>query len=139
MNQGYPKIVDLGIGKILTYKSGTKILRTYTLIGTPHYMAPEIAKSKGYNLAVDYWAIGVCFYEFMCGYLPFGNGCDDPFEIYEEISKKDVKFPGCLKDFHAKRLMYQLLSKNPEVRLGGSFMNLKSDPWFSAFDWVSFF
>lgn len=99
-------------------------------------MAPEIPKSKGYNLAVDYWSIGVCLYEFMCGYLPFGNGCDDPFEIYEEISKKEVKYPGCLKDLHAKRLMNQLLNKNPEVRLGGSFMNLKSDPWFASFDWV---
>lgn len=99
-------------------------------------MAPEIPKSKGYNLAVDYWSLGVCFYQFMCGYLPFGNGCDDPYEIYEEIAKKEVKYPGSLRDLHAKRLMNQLLSKNPEVRLGGSFMNLKSDPWFSSFDWV---
>ena len=101
-------------------------------------MAPEIAKSKGYNLAVDYWSLGVCLYQFMCGYLPFGNGCYDPYEIYEEIAKKEVKFPGSLKDIHAKRLMNQLLSKIPEVRLGGSFMNLKSDPWFSSFDWVIF-
>jgi cGMP-dependent protein kinase len=47
--------------------------RTYTIIGTPHYMAPEILEGKGYTSLVDLWSLGVCFYEFMCGYLPFGE------------------------------------------------------------------
>lgn len=108
------------------------------MIGTPHYSAPEILKYKGYNLAVDYWSLGVCLYEFMCGSLPFGNDISDPLEVCDEILKKDVKYPQSIRDISARRLMNQLLSKNPDVRLGGSFMNLKLDPWFYNFDWVFF-
>ena len=32
--------------------------RTFTIIGTPHYMAPEVLSGKGYGLAVDLWSIG---------------------------------------------------------------------------------
>jgi cGMP-dependent protein kinase len=38
-----------------------------TIIGTPHYMAPEIMKQKGYSYSIDLWSVGVCLYEFMCG------------------------------------------------------------------------
>ena len=38
--QGYVKLIDMGTAKILP-SSGDK---TFTIIGTPHYMAPEIIK-----------------------------------------------------------------------------------------------
>lgn len=31
--------------------------------------------------------------------------------------------------------MNQLMNKVPEVRLGGSYASLKSNPWFQKFDW----
>lgn len=37
-HKGYVKLIDMGTGKFLKGKGG----RTYTIIGTPHYMAPEI-------------------------------------------------------------------------------------------------
>jgi serine/threonine protein kinase len=36
--------------------------KTSTIIGTPHYMAPEIITGKGYSFAVDLWSIGVILY-----------------------------------------------------------------------------
>ena len=72
----------------------------------------------------------------MCGMLPFGEETDDPYEIYEEILKKEIKYPSYLRDRKARRLMNQMLSKVPEVRLGGSFSSIKADPWFGDFDWV---
>ena len=36
--KGYIRLIDMGTAKFLNQKSG----RTYTIIGTPHYMAPEI-------------------------------------------------------------------------------------------------
>lgn len=29
-----------------------------TIIGTPHYMAPEVILGEGYTFSVDYWSIG---------------------------------------------------------------------------------
>ena len=76
-------------------------------------------------------------YELICECLPFGENTDeDPYEIYEEIWKKEVKFPSKIEDKKAMRLMNQLLSKDPDVRIGGSFKALKGDPWFDDIDWV---
>ena len=36
--------------------------KTFTIIGTPHYMAPDIILGKGYNNLVDLWSLGVCLY-----------------------------------------------------------------------------
>ena len=46
----------MGTAKFLKGKTGFH--RTYTIIGTPHYMAPEIINAKGYSFAVDLWSIG---------------------------------------------------------------------------------
>lgn len=41
----------------------------------------------------------------MCGYVPFGEEAEDPYEIYEEIIKKEINFPNYLSDPMAKSLM----------------------------------
>lgn len=72
--KGYLRLIDMGTAKFLKGKGG----RTYTIIGTPHYMAPEILTGKGYTFSVDLWSIGVCLYEFMCGGVPYAEDADDP-------------------------------------------------------------
>lgn len=68
-------------------------------------MAPEIIQGKGYSYSVDLWSVGVCLYEFMCGAVPYAEDADDPFEIYEEIMRTDVKYPSLMKDRKAKKLI----------------------------------
>ena len=79
---GYIKIIDFGTAKIL--KDG----RTQTTMGTPHYMAPEMILGGGYSFEVDYWAIAVCMYEFICGEVPFGDKSEDPMEIYLAVKNE---------------------------------------------------
>ena len=55
--KGYLRVVDFGFAKMV--KEGL----TYTLCGTPEYLAPEIIANKGHGLAVDWWAVGVLLFE----------------------------------------------------------------------------
>ena len=48
----------MGTAKIMKNENGVKS-RTFTIIGTPHYMAPEVISGKGYTFSVDLWSVGM--------------------------------------------------------------------------------
>ena len=128
-SQGYPKLIDFGTAKFIRG-------RTYTIVGTPHYMAPEIITGNGYGLPADYWTIGIMLFEFMFGGVPFGEDENDPYSIYTKIQERRLVFPQWVDNkYKIKELINQLLSKNPASRLGGNFEKLKSHPWFLGFNW----
>jgi cGMP-dependent protein kinase len=99
--KGYLKLIDMGTAKFLKGKGG----KTFTIIGTPHYMAPEIITGRGYSYTVDLWSIGVCLYEFLCGGVPFAEDAEDPYDIYEEIIKRPVQFPSFAKEKQVKSII----------------------------------
>ena len=65
---GYPKLIDFGFAKMLLGSA-----KTYTLCGTPEYLAPELVLGRGHNRAVDYWAFGILVYEMQAGFSPFSD------------------------------------------------------------------
>ena len=125
--KGYIKIIDFGTVKEIQD-------RTSTIIGTSHYMAPEITKGEGYSFQVDIWSIAICMYEFFCGKLPFGEDYDDPMDIYRAVSQEELSFPNFVKDEKFMQLMNKMLRKSPTNRLW-KFKQIKEDPYFKDFDW----
>ena len=81
LENGYIKIIDFGTAKQIEDK-------TKTTMGTPHYMAPEMILGAGYSFEVDYWAIAICMYEFICGEVPFADQSEDTMEIYLSIKNE---------------------------------------------------
>jgi len=125
--KGYIKIIDFGTVKEIED-------RTSTVIGTSHYMAPEITKGEGYSFEVDIWSIAICMYEFFCGKLPFGEEFEDPMDIYRAVCKEELSFPNFVHDEKFMALLNKMLKKNPANRLW-KFEQIKADPYFSDFDW----
>lgn len=112
--QGYLKLIDFGIAKKL--EEGKS--RTFTMIGTPHYMAPEVMRGHGYGTEVDLWSLGVMLFEFVCGFLPFADELDDPTEVCTAVLKDPLNFPPRYRDAHGRQLMQGLLCRQPKKRLG---------------------
>ena len=74
---------------------------------------------------VDIWSFGIILFELVCGYLPFGEDSDDPYEIFEEILKNELVFPDYVKNEQVISFISQLLSKKPENRQSGEYDSLR--------------
>jgi len=129
MGNGYSKLTDFGFAKII--EPGQ---RTYTLCGTPEYIAPEVLLNKGHGKPVDWWTLGILTYEMIVGQPPF---CDEePMGIYQKILAGKIYFPKYF-DKSAKTLVKKLLTADLSKRYG----NLKSGSddivkhkWFASLD-----
>ncbi|CDR98117.1 cGMP dependent protein kinase, putative [Babesia bigemina] len=121
--QGYIKLIDFGCAKKIKG-------RAYTLIGTPHYMAPEVILGKGYGCLADVWSFGICLYEFICGPLPFGNDAQDQIDIFRDILKGNLSFPEYIKDQDAINIINRLLCRVPESKYSAFLTDNIQD-----FDW----
>eukprot|EP00927_Polykrikos_kofoidii_P021922 TRINITY_DN20623_c0_g1_i3.p1 TRINITY_DN20623_c0_g1~~TRINITY_DN20623_c0_g1_i3.p1 ORF type:complete len:782 (+),score=158.19 TRINITY_DN20623_c0_g1_i3:555-2900(+) len=115
-SQGFLKLIDFGTAKKLKDFRD----RTYTVIGSFHFMAPEVWTRRGYGVEVDIWSLGVMVFEFVCGYLPFGRDIPvwDDLKIAAAAQKENLHFPSTCVDIEAKHLLRGLLRKNPAERLG---------------------
>jgi len=126
---GFLKVTDFGFAKDIT--AG----RTWTLCGTPDYLAPEIVAGKGHGKGVDWWTLGIFIYEMLASYPPFYD--EDPMKTYAKIMHGAVSYPSHFSK-EAVALIKKLLQHKPTKRLGvvkGGAAEIKKHPWFKGLDW----
>ncbi|KAM5156623.1 serine/threonine-protein kinase greatwall [Mantella aurantiaca] len=61
------------------------------ILGTPDYLAPELLLGTPHGPAVDWWALGVCLFEFLTGIPPFND--ETPAQVFQNILKRDIPWP----------------------------------------------
>ena len=66
---GRVQIGDFGIARVLSSTQSA----AYTLMGTPHYLSPEIIKEIPYSFKTDIWSLGVLLYEICSLQPPFSG------------------------------------------------------------------
>ncbi len=120
--QGDPdfvKILDFGLAKLQGPGSSAMALKTKTgsLLGTPHYMAPEQAEGKKIDHRVDVYALGCMLFQLLTGRVPF------PGEGFGEVLVKHLREPPPLPSRlnpavtpAVEKIVLHALAKKPEFR-----------------------
>lgn len=120
---GHVKISDLGFAKRLEED------RTYTMCGTPEYLAPEVIKREGHGKEVDIWSLGILIYEMLVGLPPYVGRC--PADVFDKILYEDLELQTDF-DGDAKNLIEKCLKKDPRKRI--SIEEIKKHKWFHGLD-----
>ncbi|KAI8078756.1 camp-dependent protein kinase 3 [Halteromyces radiatus] len=122
--RGHVKLADFGFSKKVTDL-------TWTVCGTPDYLAPEIIRSQGYTKAVDWWSFGVLIYEMVIGEAPFQ--AVNPVDKYQMILDGNVTYARDKMGNDLIDLLEHLLVVKPTERYGNlknGADDIKQHPWF---------
>jgi len=126
---GFIKMTDFGFAKHLPDDT------TFTLCGTPDYLAPEVILGLGHGRAVDWWTLGILTFEMLASHPPFYD--KDPMKTYAKIMQGTVEYP---KNFspQACDIIESFLYRKPTKRLGvfkGGVERIIEHNWFHRFQW----
>jgi len=128
---GYCKVTDLGFAKKLQKEHP----RTYTLCGTPEYLAPEVIRNRGYGKSVDWWTVGVLIFEMTAGNVPFYS--KDQQHMYRKIIQGHLYLPSHFTP-ELKDLCTNILQVDTSKRYGclrHGVKDIKQHPWFQTIKW----
>ncbi|XP_050794988.1 serine/threonine-protein kinase greatwall isoform X3 [Gopherus flavomarginatus] len=108
------------------------------ILGTPDYLAPELLLAKPHGIlmsgpAVDWWALGVCLFEFLTGIPPFND--ETPQQVFQNILKRDIPWPEGEETLssNAQNAIDILLTIDTTKRAG--LKELKHHLLFHGVDW----
>ena len=111
-------------------------LMAFSTVGTPDYIAPEVFGNDGYGQEVDWWSIGVMFFEMVVGYPPFFS--ENPSDTCKKIVKWKQYFQipdDAELSNEAKSLIKKMVCSH-ENRLGVNGVDeIKKHPFFKGIDW----
>ena len=130
---GHCKLIDFGLSKEgISDNDYTK-----SFCGSVGYLAPEIILNQGHGKSVDWYLLGVLFYEMIIGTIPNINIIKGKYYVNNIKENIDLKFPNFIsKD--AADLIKKLLVRNPDKRLGSGnrdALEIKEHPYFKDVNW----
>lgn len=129
-SQGHVHLADFNVasdfkpGRPLTSKSGTLA-----------YLAPEVYEGGGYYCEVDWWSLGVTFYECIYNKRPFEGRSQE--SLSEAITKAQPKYyvTNPAVTIPCLRALAALLEKDRSKRIGANgFETFTSHPFFAEID-----
>ena len=129
--EGHCKLTDFGLSK----EGVSDNFYAQSFCGSIAYLAPEMLKKQGHGKAVDWYLLGVLFYEMLVGITPFFTLKKE--DIFNNIENAELKIPDFVSK-EASELLRRLLERNPNKRLGGSIKDaqeIKEHPYFKDVDW----
>ena len=121
-DDGKIKVLDFGLAQQLVLVSDDQPTRTLTqagmIVGTPHYLAPEILRGGPADVRSDLWSLGVVLYEMASGVQPFRGAT--PIELGAGILNADpeplpARIPRALA-----AVIERCLAKDPSQRFRGA-------------------
>ncbi|XP_029385160.1 serine/threonine-protein kinase greatwall [Echeneis naucrates] len=103
------------------------------ILGTPDYLAPELLLGKPHECMVDWWALGVCLFEFLTGIPPFND--ETPQLVFQNILNRDIPWPEGEEELseYSRNAIEILLTMDMAKRAG--LKELKCHPLFEGLDW----
>ena len=128
---GHCKLTDFGLSKEGVKENSF----AQSFCGSIAYLAPEMLKKQGHGKAVDWYLLGVLFYEMLVGITPYFTTRKE--DIFHNIEYGELKVPNFVSK-EAEELLKRLLERNPNKRLGGGGRDaaeIKEHPYFKDVDW----
>ena len=143
--------MDLGFAKQLPWAMTgmdgreTQSYKSYTMCGTPEYMAPELLSGHGHDQCIDNWALGCLAFELAVGRTPFAHSGDAPTAIFRRIARcrGGPQFPEAFDskagyDGAPKAFVKRLVVRDPHARLGATATErMRDDPYFDGLDFAA--
>ena len=112
------KLTDFGVSR-LSY--GASLTKMTSLIGTPEYMAPELADHDSATPGADLYSAGIVLYEMLAGRTPFAGG--HPLAVLRrQVEQPPPPIPGAPTELWAQ--IESLLGKDPRSRPGSAVVAL---------------
>jgi WD40 repeat protein len=114
--QGEPHVTDFGLAKRLT--GDASLTQPGMIVGTPNYMAPEQANSRGgLTTAADVYSLGAILYELLTGRPPFHEAT--PLATLVKVLDHDPPSPRAVNprtDRDLETICLKCLQKHPQAR-----------------------
>jgi serine/threonine protein kinase len=126
-------IIDFGFAKYVPIPT-----KTFTLCGTPLYIAPEVILNRGHDHGADHWSFGILIYELLFGSNPFYKHGMDQMDLFRSIVKARYVTPTSPPiSEEASNIMKGLLTRSSDKRLGSladGEDGILLHPWFAKYD-----